>query len=140
MWISISSMSASVTRMFAEANFRSTLVRPSGSGGANSQISGNFAAHFTLRSCQLTLRLPVNLQNPRKIVPKGRPLEVLQSAEKRRLNLICGAGPEGVGSEIHPAPTAHEAEAIVIAHALNFSNVVTQRHGHLGLQLTKEIH
>jgi hypothetical protein len=88
----------------------------------------------------LTFRLPVNLQNPRKIVPKGRPLEVLQAAEKRRLNLICGAGPEGVGSEIHPAPTAHEAEAIVIAYALNFSNVVTQRHGHLGLQLTKEIH
>ena len=47
---------------------------------------GNFAAHFTLRSCQLTLRLPVNLQNPRKIVPKGRPLEVPQSAEKRRWN------------------------------------------------------
>jgi hypothetical protein len=48
--------------------------------------------------------------------------------------------PEGVGSETHPAPTAHEAEAIVMAHDLNFSNVVTQRHGRLGFQLTKEIH
>lgn len=39
MWISIPSRSALVTRMFVAANFRSTLVRPSGSGGANSQTS-----------------------------------------------------------------------------------------------------
>ena len=69
----------------------------------------NFAAHFTLRSCHLTLRLPVNLQNPRKIVPNGRPLEVLQSAEKRRLNLICGAVPEGVDYEIGLARRTHRA-------------------------------
>ena len=39
MCISMPSRSALVTRMFVAANFRSTLVRPSGSGGENSQTS-----------------------------------------------------------------------------------------------------
>src|SRR5580704_6084567 len=62
-------------------------------------FSGTSPSHFTLWSRQLALRLRVDLQSPRKVVPKGRPLEVLQSAENRRSNFICGAVPEGVGSE-----------------------------------------
>jgi hypothetical protein len=50
-----------------------------------------FMHHFKLGFPQLALRLRVDLQSPRKIVPKGRTLEVLQSAENRRSNLICGA-------------------------------------------------
>jgi hypothetical protein len=68
-------------------------------GLRNPRISGTSPSHFTLWSRQLALRLRVDLQSPRKIVPKGRPLEVLQSAENRRSNLICGAVPEGVGCE-----------------------------------------
>jgi hypothetical protein len=67
--------------------------------GENPVISGTSPSHFTLRSCQLTLWLRVDLQSPRKIVPKGLPLEVLQSAENRRSNLICGVVPEGVDNE-----------------------------------------
>ena len=37
---------------------------------------------------------------PAQDCTKGLPLEVLQSAENRRSNLICGVVPEGVGSEI----------------------------------------
>ena len=53
-------------------------------------FSGTSPSHITLRSCQLTLWLRVDLQSPRKIVPKCLPLEVLQSAENMRSNLICG--------------------------------------------------
>src|ERR1039458_8750822 len=57
------------------------------------RISGTSPSDFTLWPRQLALRLRADLQSPRKIVPKDRPLEVLQSAENRRSNLICGAVP-----------------------------------------------
>src|ERR1035438_9948177 len=46
----------------------------------------------------------VDLHSPRKIVPRGRPLEVLQSAENRRSNLISRAVPKGVDLETTPMP------------------------------------
>ena len=49
------------------------------------------------QNAAIALRLRVDLHSPHKIVSRGRPLEVLQSAEDRRSNLISRAVPKGVG-------------------------------------------
>src|SRR5882757_1031133 len=74
-------------------------------------------------------------KSPRKIVPKGRPLEVLQFAENRRSNLICGAVPEGVVLKYVPCQWLTRLSSS--SGAVNFSIVVTQKQCRLRLHLTK---
>src|ERR1017187_6561468 len=55
---------------------------------------GNFAFSVHPKLSRLTLRLRVDLQTSRKIVPKSRPLGILQSAENRRAKLMSGTVPQ----------------------------------------------
>jgi hypothetical protein len=81
---------------------------------------GKFIFSVAPKLPPLTLRRRVDLQSPRKIVPKGRPLEVLQSAENKWSNLICGAVPQSVGCEtkdiLTKQPPAARWQASVLCH------------------------
>jgi hypothetical protein len=72
-------------------------MEPGSSGLPLSGAEYNQFRHTVQQNAAIALRLRVDLHSPRKIVPRGRPLEVLQSAEDRRSNLISRAVPKGVG-------------------------------------------
>ena len=74
-------------------------MEPGPSGLPLSGAEYNQFRHTVQQNAAIALRLRVDLHSPRKIVPRGRPLEVLQSAENRRSNLISRAVPKGVGYE-----------------------------------------
>jgi hypothetical protein len=64
---------------------------------------GSFSKHrfsrFSPRAMLSPINVPASGRPPdlRKVVPKDRPLEILQSSENRRSKLMCGAVSKGVG-------------------------------------------
>jgi hypothetical protein len=64
------------------------------------RISGTLPSHFTLYGLANWHSGFGSTSRVRADCSKRPTVEVLQSAENRRANLVCGAVPEGVGSEM----------------------------------------